>query len=217
MILLTTATHPFRLDRQTSIRSVPAERHSPWIGPLASQDTSPVYTPSLYMYPTPTITPDDSDSDSDASDGEHDGARQHWKNVPVIPMKPLMEAMGLIPSNYHAQGGATPVIPGGLAHFQAVHSAAGGGSPTPSGGGSPYLYSSPRMDSAAQLQSHGSVHGSPSPYVPAWISGLQTTGSVASRPGSRPASRAAFVPSAAGSAYGSPYASPYMQSHTGPF
>lgn len=141
-----------RLERQTSIRSVPAERHSPWIGPLASQETlHGGYTPSGSTYArTPAGTPDGS-SDSEGSDGG-----ERWKSAPVIPMKPLMEAMGLIPStNYYA----SPVIPGGGAGYRQTMSVGG----SPASGAGAYLYGgSPRGVEAVVPMGH-------SPYVAAWM------------------------------------------------
>ncbi|KAF8956070.1 hypothetical protein BDZ97DRAFT_1925850 [Flammula alnicola] len=158
------------LERQTSIRSVPADRHSPWIGPLACPEN-----PTDRQY-TPTRTPNDSDSEASEADPDH------WKNIPVIPMKPLMEAMGLIPNiSYYSP----PVVPGGLQYHTSISNA---GSPAPNQ--SPYLYSSPRLDS--------------SPFVPPWLPQLQILPNATSRPPSRAYSSAS-------------YASPYMQSNTGPF
>ncbi|KAF9486434.1 hypothetical protein BDN70DRAFT_869975 [Pholiota conissans] len=154
------------LERQTSIRSVPAERHSPWIGPLASEEKeNPL--PHHYAYSNAQ-----DDSDSESSQHEHG----HWKNIPVIPMKPLMEAMGLIPSVAHF---SPPVVPGGLPYHHALSNAG-----SPLANSSPYIYSSPRLDS--------------SPYIPSWIPQLPVPSNATSVP-SRPPSRAYS------SAYASPY------------
>ncbi|KAF8203854.1 hypothetical protein BJ912DRAFT_941223 [Pholiota molesta] len=165
------------LERQTSIRSVPAERHSPWIGPLASQENPYGYHQTYYN------THDDSESDLSEQEQEQ------WKNIPVIPMKPLMEAMGLIPNMAYY---SPPVVPGGLQYHHAVSNAASNAG-SPQSNSSPYLYSSPRLDS--------------SPYVPSWLPQLPVPSNATSVT-SRPPSRAYTSAS---------YASPYMQSHTGPF
>ncbi|KDR85494.1 hypothetical protein GALMADRAFT_364491 [Galerina marginata CBS 339.88] len=146
------------LERQTSIRSLPADRHSPWVGPVAHSE--------LGYRSTPT-TPNGSDDESDDE--------VEWKHTPVIPMKPLMEAMGIIHSSsyYHSP----PVVPGGLQYQLSIANAS---SPAPSH--SPYLYGSPRLDSTS--------------YVPAWLPQLQMPHNSPSRPVSRAYSSAS---------YGSPY------------
>lgn len=157
------------LERQSSIRSLPADRHSPWIESI-NRKYSPAHT-------------------SDDSDSEESDVESSWKHPPVIPIKPLIEAMGFSPSASYYQ--SPPVIPGGLPYQVSIVNAT---SPAPNH--SPYLYSSPRLDS--------------SPYLPPWLPQLQTPPHAPSRPSSRAYSSAS---------YGSPasYSSPYMQSHTGPF
>lgn len=160
------------LERQSSIRSLPPDRHSPWIE-----------IPNHKYIAGPTS----SDSDSEESDGE-DG---NWKHPPVIPMKPLIEAMGFSPNASYYR--SPPVIPGGLQYQVSIANAASPASPHHS----PYLYSSPRLDS--------------SPYLPPWLPQLQIPPHAPSRPSSRAYSSASYASPAAS------YASPYMQSHTGPF
>jgi len=158
----------YSLERQSSIRSLPADRHSPWIESI-SYKYSPGHTPN--------------DSESEESDYE-----SKWRHPPVIPIKPFIDAMGLSPNASYYR--SPPVIPGGLQYQVSIANAT-----PPAPNNSPYLYSSPRLDS--------------SPYLPPWLPELQIP-HAPSRPSSRAYSSAS---------YGSPaaYASPYMQSHTGPF
>jgi len=146
------------LDRQVSIRSLPADRHSPWIGVVAhSENTNNRNSPSR--------TP--SGSDDEGSEDE-----SGWIRSPaVIPLKPLMEVMGLMPKPTHH---SPRVVPGGLQYQLSVANAM---SPAPSQ--SPYLYGSPRLDS--------------SPYVPAWASPLHFSPNAPSRPVSRAYSSASYA------------------------
>ena len=155
-----------RLDRQTSIRSLPPDRHSTWTGVVASSETLP-----------PRSSPLRNPNDSDSSDDD-------WGWTPDQPVhnEPVILLLGPTPKPAHQ---SPRVVPGGLKYQLSVASTM---SPTPAQ--SPYLYSSPRMDS--------------SPYVPAWSSPLH----IPSNPPSRPVSRAYSSAS---------NASPYMQTHTGPF
>jgi hypothetical protein len=157
------------LERQSSIRSLPADRHSPWIDDI-NHKYSPGHTPN--------------DSDSEESDYEN-----NWRHPPVIPIKPFIEAMGLSPNASYYR--SPPVIPGGLQYQVSIANAT-----PPAPHNSPYLYSSPRLDS--------------SPYLPPWLPELQIP-HAPSRPSSRAYSSASYASPAAS------YASPYMQSHTGPF
>jgi len=84
-----------RLERQSSIRTLPPDRHSPWIGPLARSDSR------------------DADTDSE----------EIWNNNPSGTYYPTV-----------------PVIPG--AQYITLNQM---GSPAPSE--SPYLYSSPHLES----------------------------------------------------------------------
>jgi hypothetical protein len=137
------------LDRQTSIRSVPSERHSPWIGPLAR----PQHTNDRRH--TPIHTPSDSDSDTSSDPA-------HWKNVPVIPLKPLMESMGLVPPSVGSHY-SPAVVPRYIASAPSLSHAGSSGYLTPASmsnvalpmqNSSPYIYASPRLDC--------------SPYPPGW-------------------------------------------------
>ncbi|KAF8167590.1 hypothetical protein B0H34DRAFT_682448 [Crassisporium funariophilum] len=173
------------LDRQTSIRSLPADRHSPWISPLARPDS--------VSYRMSTAR---SHNDSDSS--EESGGEGGWKNSPVIPMKPMMEAMGLIPNSAYFR--PPPVVPGSIQYHM---SSSNPGSPAPyqspySNPGSPAPYQSPYL--------YGSPHLDSSPYVPAWMQLPQVAPS--GSPLSRPPSRAYSAAS---------YSSPYMQTLNGPF
>jgi len=136
------------LERQASIRSMPPDRHSPWIGPLAPADS--VNFRHSFAHSV-------NESDSEESDGE-----SHWRNSPVIPLKPFLESIGLAPQFYRSP----PVVPGGK--YISIGSV---GSPMPSQ--SPYLYSSPRLEA--------------SPYLPAWLPPMQIPSNA---PSSRPPSRA---------------------------
>ncbi|KAF8807870.1 hypothetical protein BYT27DRAFT_7189962 [Phlegmacium glaucopus] len=153
------------LEKQSSIRRLPADRHSPWISPLARPDDSVHYQhrQSLVF-----------DSDSDEDEG-------NWRNSPVVPMKPMMEAMGFIPNTAYFR--PAPVIPSVQYHPSIM------GSPAPHQ--SPYLYSSPQLDTPS--------------YVAAWSPSLHIPPTAS--PLSRPLSQA----------YSATYASPYMQPHNSPF
>lgn len=123
-----------RLEKQSSIRSLPADRHSPWISPLARPDSVHDHQ---YRQSSARISPD---SDSDGSG--HEGG---WRNSPVIPTKPMMETMALIPNT--AYFGPPPMIPS-IQYHPPINT----GSPAPHQ--SPYLYASPHLDSPS--------------YVPSW-------------------------------------------------
>jgi hypothetical protein len=92
------------LERQSSIRTLPPDRHSPWIGPLAR-----------------------SESDGAASDSENLG--ELWNNSPSANPGPVNTYFPTV-----------PVIPG--AQYITLSQM---GSPAPAE--SPYLYSSPHLDS----------------------------------------------------------------------
>jgi len=156
-----------RFEKQSSIRRLPADRHSPWISPLARPD-------SVHSQDRQSLA---LESDSDESGDEGD-----WRNTPVIPMKPMMEAMGLIPNTAYFR--PAPVIPS--VQYQI------GSMGSPASHQSPYLYSSPQLDSPSYLP----AQWSPSLHIPPTASPL-----------SRPLSRA----------YSATYASPYMQAHNSPF
>ncbi|KAJ3504797.1 hypothetical protein NLJ89_g7750 [Agrocybe chaxingu] len=144
------------LERQTSVRSLPPDRHSPWMGPLARAD-------SIGYRHSPTDTPQDSKD----SENDRQGA------PPVIPMKPMMEAMGLIQTQYYR---SPPVVPGGK--YISIGSIG-----SPQSNQSPYLYSSPRMDAS-------------SPYVAPWMGQMPLPPSApSSRPPSRAYSAASFASS----------------------
>lgn len=160
-----------RLEKQTSIRRLPADRHSPWISPLARPD-------SVHSEHRQSLSRNSLQFDSDESD---DGGG--WRNSPVIPIKPMMEAMGLIPNPVYFC--PAPVIPS-VQYHPSIGST---GSPAPHQ--SPYLYSSPQLDSST--------------YVPAWSPSLHIPPTAS--PVSRPLS----------GAYSVGYASPYMQTHNNPF
>jgi hypothetical protein len=154
-----------RLEKQLSIRSLPADRHSPWISPLAQPDSvHDQYRQSVAMASLET--------DESGNDGG-------WKNSPVVPMKPMMEAMGMIPNPAYFR--PAPVIPS-IQYYPSI-----GNMNSPSPHQSPYLYSSPHLDS---------------PYVSTW-SPFPPTASPLSRPPSQ--------------AYSAAYASPYLQTHNSPF
>lgn len=155
-----------RLDKQSSIRSLPADRHSPWISPLAQPD-------SVHYQHRQSVAMDSLESDGESGD---EGG---WRNSPVVPMKPMMEAMGMIPSTAYFR--PAPVIPS-IQYHPSI-----GNTNSPSPHQSPYLYSSPHLDS---------------PYLPTW-SPFPPTASPLSRPPSR--------------AYSAAYASPYLQPHNSPF
>ena len=156
-----------RLDKQLSIRSLPADRHSPWISPLAQPDSVQYqYRQSVAM----------ASLESDDESGNEEG----WRNSPVIPLKPMMEAMGMIPNTAYFR--PAPVIPS-IQYHPSI-----GNTSSPSPHQSPYLYSSPHLDS---------------PYLPPTWSPFPPTASPLSRPPSR--------------AYSAAYASPYLQTHNSPF
>ena len=113
-----------RLSKQSSIRSLPADRHSPWISPLAQPDSVYQYRQSVAM----------ASLESDES-GDEGG----WRNSPVIPMKPMMEAMGMIPNTAYFR--PAPVIPT-IQYHPSI-----GNTNSPSSHQSPYLYASPQLDS----------------------------------------------------------------------
>lgn len=158
-----------RLEKQSSIRSLPADRHSPWISPLARPD-------SVQSQHRHSVARNSLVSDSDES-GDEGG----WKNSPVVPIKPMMEVMGLIPNTAYFR--PAPVIPS----IQYHPSIGITGSPAPRQ--SPYLYSSPHLDS--------------SPYALAWSPAIPPTG----LPLSRPVSQAYSVSYA--SPYLQPHNSPF--------
>lgn len=110
-----------RLERQTSIRSLPPDRHSPWIGPLARSDSID------QRYLGNHISPESA---------EDSGLGENWTNSPVVPMKSLMEAMGYVNTYYQP----VPVVPG--AQYVNLGQM---GSPAPNE--SAYLYFSPQLDS----------------------------------------------------------------------
>lgn len=115
-----TSWHGGRLEKQSSIRSLPADRHSPWISPLARPDSV------HHQYLAKTTH----ESDSDES-GDEGG----WRNSPVIVTKPMVESMGLLP--YPAYFRTPPMIPS-IPYHSPAHQ-------------SPYLYSSPHLDSPSYL------------------------------------------------------------------
>ena len=155
-----------RLSKQFSIRSLPADRHSPWISPLAQPDSVHQYRQSVAM--------------ASLEESDESGDEVGWKNSPVIPMKPMMEAMGMIPNTAYFR--PAPVIPT-IQYHPSI-----GNTSSPSPHQSPYLYSSPQLDS---------------PYtIPTW-SPFPPTASPLSRPPSR--------------AYSATYGSPYLQTHNSPF
>jgi hypothetical protein len=156
-----------RLEKQSSIRSLPADRHSPWISPLARPD-------SVHFQYRQSVARSSPEPNSDESD-------EGWKNSPVVPIKPMMEAMGMIPNT--AYFCPAPVIPS----IQYHPSIGNTGSPSPHQ--SPYLYSSPHLDSPS--------------YFPTW-SPFPPNASPLSRPLSRAYSSAT-------------YASPYLPTHNSPF
>lgn len=158
-----------RLGKQSSIRSLPADRHSPWISPLARPD-------SVHYQYRQSITKTNLESNSDESSDEGG-----WKNSPVVPIKPMMEAMGMIPNTAYFR--PAPVIPS-IQYYPSIGNA---GSPLPNQ--SPYLYSSPHLDSPS--------------YFPSW-SPFPPTASPLLRPPSRTYSSAT-------------YGSPYLQTHNSPF
>ncbi|KAF9535698.1 hypothetical protein CPB83DRAFT_842180 [Crepidotus variabilis] len=111
------------LERQISARTLPADRHSPWLGPLAR-------TSSNGLRYSPSQTPSETGSDDS-------GFADSWNTTPIAPVQSLMEAMGHSHPYYHSP----PVVPG--AQYISVGQM---GSPGPAQ--SPYLYSSPRMDAS---------------------------------------------------------------------
>jgi hypothetical protein len=156
------------LERQASLKSQVAshhDRHSPWSGPLARPDTI------SYRHPpqrASTINEDTEDSgDESASEVSS------WKDSPVIPVKPLMEAMGLIPRASYYDPPVT--IPFEIMRAAAAHSPPPGAPPPviPRGSYTP----SPRVSASS--------------YVPAWISPAPSHHP--SLPISRPQSRAFSV------------------------
>ena len=156
------------LQRQTSLKSQVTshhDRHSPWSGPLARPDTISRHPPQR----TSRIN-EDSDNSDDESTSEVGG----WKDTPVIPAKPLMEAMGLIPRTSYYDPPVT--IPVELMRAAAAHSPPPGPPPPVIPRGS-YTTTSPRVSTSS--------------YVPAWISPAPSHHS--SLPGSRPQSRAFSV------------------------
>ena len=154
-----------RLGKQLSIRSLPADRHSPWISPLAQPD-------SVHYQNRQSVAMASLESDESGDEGG-------WKNSPVVPMKHMMEAMGMIPNTAYFR--PAPVIPT-IQYHPSI-----GNTSSPSPHQSPYLYSSP-LDS---------------PYtIPTW-SPFPPTGSPLSRPPSR-AYSAAY-----GSPYLQPHNSPF--------
>ena len=155
-----------RLEKQSSIRSLPADRHSPWISPLARPD-SVRYRQSVCR----------SSLEPNSDESGHEGG---WRNSPVVPMKSMMEAIGVIPNTAYFR--SAPVIPS----IQ-YHPPPGNMSPSPHQ--SPYLYSSPHLDSPS--------------YSPTWSPFPPTTSPLSSPP-SRMYSSAT-------------YASPYLQPHYSPF
>ncbi|EAU92408.1 hypothetical protein CC1G_00627 [Coprinopsis cinerea okayama7 len=191
------------LERQVSTRSQnkanTKERSSPWIDPSPQR----VVAPTAY-YQARKIKKRSNygnDSDSDASYDE-----EGWKDSPVVPLKPLLESMGFVPSpgqdlsGYHSP----PVIPLGMPFNHHP------GTATPHGS----VMASPAPSAAMQLRySTYSMHShhtmSPgSPYVPAWMSlGSAVVGggnNGGSQGGSHPPSRAASTLGG----YGSPYMRP---------
>lgn len=160
------------LERQASLKNQVTthhDRHSPWSGPLARPDT-------ISRHPTSRIN-DDSENSDDESASEVGG----WKDTPVIPAKPLMEAMGLIPRASYYEPPVT--IPFEIMRAAAAHSPPPGPPPPviPRGSYTP----SPRVSASS--------------YVPAWISPAPSHHP--SLPVSRPQSRAFSVYS--------PYTQPY--------
>jgi len=162
------------LEKQSSIRSLPADRHSPWISPLARPD-------SIHYQHRQSVASSDLEPNSDESGDEEEG----WMNSPVVHMKPMMEAMGIIPNTAYFR--SAPVIPS----IQYYPSTGNTGSPLLHQ--SPYLYSSPQLDSPSY---------SPS-YFPTW-SPFPPTASPLTRPLSQ-----AYSPAT--------YASPYLPTHNCPF
>ena len=155
------------LERQASLKNqvtIHHDRHSPWSGPLARPDTISRHPPQRA-----SRINEDSDNSDDESASEAGG----WKDSPVIPTKPLMEAMGLIPRTSYYEPPVT--IP-----FEIMRAAA--------------AHSSPPAPPAPVIP-RGSYTPSPrvstSSYVPAWISPAPSHHP--SLPGSRPQSRAFSV------------------------
>jgi hypothetical protein len=135
------------LEKQLSIRSLPADRHSPWISPLAQPDSV------RYQY-RQSVARSSLEPYSDES-----GHAGGWRNSLVVPMKPMMEAMGVIPNTAYFR--PAPVIPSIQYHPPIGNT----GSPSPHQ--SPYLYSSPHLDS---------------PYFPTWSPFPPTTSPLFSPP-----------------------------------
>ena len=144
---------------------------SPWTGPLAKADVPPRphhHRKGLRQH----SHSNDSDSDSDGSYEEG-----HWKDSPVVPLKPLLESLGFIStsdpnisSSYQANPPMIPHIPSYSASMVA--------SPAPST--MPQLgYAASNSSSRVSMNMNGS-------YVPAYF-GQPRSGS--GSPVSRPASR----------------------------
>jgi hypothetical protein len=216
----------FSLERQSSSRtqhrSRAKEPSSPWFGTLnKTEPSTPVYHGALQpqqqlhlqqvqrsksmMAAVPTIPPPSNGYYSDDSEDDED---DRWADsAPVVPLKPMLDAMGFIPSpapkdhiplHGNGYGQHSPVIPYGMPypHTPQHYSM--------SVAGSPMHAPSRQLSARHSTYSSQSANGG-SPYVPAWMAlppssahGGSNGGSPA---GSHPPSRA---PSSAGG-YGMPY------------
>lgn len=141
------------------------------MGALAGVTVTPPRLPSVY---NPTAGGVDGSSEDEEEWYNH--------NAPVIPLKPMMESMGMIPRSYYT---SPAVVPSGLPYHIATSAV---GSPGPHQ--SPYLYSSPRLDA--------------SPYTP-WMPPLPPASVTSSRPSARTYKGASFAGSYALSSHSGHY------------
>lgn len=165
-----------RLERQTSVRSqhrsfAKEEKVSPWTGPLAKADAPP--RPHHHRM---SLRRNSNESDSD-SDGDYEEG--HWKDSPVVPLKPLLETLGIISTSDPNISSPYPANPPVMPHISSYPGSMVA-SPAPSTMPMPQLgYATSNGSSRVSMNMNGS-------YVPAYF-GQPRSGS--GSPVSRPASR----------------------------
>ncbi|RXW24537.1 hypothetical protein EST38_g1317 [Candolleomyces aberdarensis] len=162
------------LERQTSVRSqhrsfTKEEKVSPWTGPLAKADSPPRPHQNRRSLRRRS---NESDSDSDGSYEEG-----HWKDSPVVPLKPLLESLGIISTSDPNISSPYPANPPMIPPF-ASYSTSMVASPGPS--------TMPQLGYAASNGSSRVSMNMNGPYVPAYFAQPRSgTGSPVSRPASR--------------------------------
>lgn len=88
-----------RIERQTSVRSNTSsmkERTSPWIGPLAKADL--LQPPVSQHSKRRSLRSNHGRTGHESDEETHDG-NTSWNEGPVVPLKPILETLGFMPSS----------------------------------------------------------------------------------------------------------------------